>query len=313
LNAVLTTVAPIFGLIALGFAAARWRWLADTAGHGIAQFTFLIAMPALLFRTIVVSDMGDASPGLLLSSYFTTVAIIWGISALAWAFLLRRPVMEGAVFSMTASYGNIVLLGIPIAIGAYGDRATPTAAIIVSMHVAALWLAACIHLALAGRARISSPLEFARGVVREFTGNPIVVAIVLAGLWRMTGLGLHATLDRGMAMLTQASVPCALFAVGFTLAGFRIAGESSALLVSCTLKNFVMPLLAWVVTVHMFSVPLLPATIITLFAAMPTGTATYLFANSNGIAVETTSASVALSTAVSMVTLPIVLILLGQP
>lgn len=312
MNAVLGTVAPIFGLIALGFLAARFKWLADTAGRGIAQFTFLIAMPALLFRTIVVSSMGDASPGLLLSAYFTTVAVIWLLATLATHVVLKRPAEEGAVFAMTASYGNIVLLGIPIAIGAYGDRATPTAAIIVSMHVATLWLAACVHLAFAGRSQMS-PIQLIAAVIREFTRNPIVVAIVLAALWRITGLGLHATLDRGMALLAQASVPCALFAVGFTLAGFRIAGETSALGVSCVLKNVAMPILAWGVTVYGFGVPPLPATIITLFAAMPTGTATYLFANSNGIAVETTSASVALSTAVSMVTLPIVLILLGQP
>ncbi len=313
MSAVLDTVAPIFGLIALGFAAARWRWLADTAGNGIAQFTFLIAMPALLFRTIVVSNMGDASPGLLLSSYFATVAVIWFVANFATSFVLRRPKAEGAVFAMTASYGNIVLLGIPIAIGAYGERAMPTAAIIVSMHVAVLWLAACIHLALAARSQATTPIELAHAVVREFTRNPIVVAIVLAALWRATGLGLHGTLDRGMAMLSQASVPCALFAVGFTLAGFRIAGETRTLLVSCTLKNLAMPVLAWFMTVHVFGVPLLPATVITLFAAMPTGTATYLFANSNGIAIQTTSASVALSTAVSMITLPIVMILLGQP
>jgi len=313
LNAVLTTVAPIFGLIALGFIAARFGWLGAAAGTGIAEFTFLVAMPALLFRTISVSNMGDASPGLLLSSYFTTVACIWAIATAASLFLLRRPREESAVFAMTASYGNIVLLGIPIAIGAYGERATPTTAIVVSMHVSALWLAACVHLALVARSSQGSMRALAISVAKEFASNPIVVAIVLAALWRQTGLGLHVTLDRGMALLAQASVPCALFVVGFTLAGFRIVGETNALLVSCMLKNLVMPVLAWIVTVHVFGVPPLPATIITLFAAMPTGTATYLFASSNGIAVESTSANVALSTAVSMITLPIVLIVLGQP
>jgi predicted permease len=312
-NAILTTVAPIFGLIALGFFAARFKWLSDTAGKGIAEFTFLIAMPALLFRTIVVANLGDAPPGLLLTSYFATVAVIWTVATLASSLLLRRPAAEGAVFAMTASYGNIVLLGIPIALSTYGERAAPTAAIIVSMHVATLWLAACVHLALVERNRAGTPSELARSIVIEFARNPIVVAIVIGAVWRMTGLGLHATLDRAMSLLTQASVPCALFAVGFTLAGFRIVGETKALAVSCVLKNFVSPVAAWIVTVHLFGVPPLPAAVITLFAAMPTGTATFLFASCNGIAVETTSASVALSTAVSMATLPIVLLWLGQP
>lgn len=313
MNAIATTVAPIFGLIALGFAAARYNWLSPSAGKGIAEFTFLVAMPALLFRTIVVSSMGDTLPGQLLGSYFASVGIIWLAATLASLMILRRSPAEGAVFAMTASYGNIVLLGIPIALGAYGERAAPTAAIVVSVHVAALWLVACVHLALAERSRAGTPAELARSVVIEFAKNPIVVAIVLAALWRWTGLGLHVTVDRAMALLTQASVPCALFAVGFTLAGFRIAGETSTLAISCVLKNLLLPLIAWIMTFHVFGLPRLPATVITLFAAMPTGTATFLFASQNGLARETTSASVALSTAVSMVTLPIVLILLGQP
>lgn len=313
MSAVLTTVGPIFGLIALGFIAARFKWLAATAGKGIADFTFLIAMPALLFRTVVVADMGDARPALLLASYFTTVAIIWAVATAAASLLLRKPAAEGAVFAMTASYGNIVLLGIPIAIGAYGERATPTAAIIVSMHVSVLWLAACLHLALAERTRAGTLGQLARGVVMDFAQNPIVVALVIGVMWRATGFGLHVSADRMLALLTQAGVPCALFAVGFSLAGFRIAGEMRSLAVSFTLKNLITPVFAWVIVRHGFGVPVLPATVITLFAAMPTGTATYLFASRNELAVQTTSATVALSTAGGMITLPIALLLLGQP
>jgi malonate transporter and related proteins len=312
-NAVATTVAPIFGLIALGFLAARFQWLSASAGNGIAEFTFLVAMPALLFRTIVVSNMGDAQPELLLGSYFASVGVVWIVATLASLLFLRRPQAEGAVFAMTASYGNIVLLGIPIALGAYGESAAPTAAIVVSVHVAVLWLAACIHLALTDTSRSGTPAQMAKSVLIEFGRNPIVVAIVVAALWRATGLGLHVTADRGIQLLAQSSVPCALFAVGFTLAGFRITGEARALAVSSILKNLALPALAWFFTFHVFGLPRLPATVITLFAAMPTGTATFLFASQNGIAMETTSASVALSTAVSMVTLPIVLVLLGQP
>lgn len=312
-NTVATSVAPIFALIALGFAFARFGWLSATAGKGLAEFTFLVAMPALLFRTLVVSSMGDAPPALILGAYFTSIAILWSLATLLFLLFLRRPKEEGAVFAMTASYGNIVLLGIPIAIAAYGERAAPTAAIVVSTHVAILWLAACIHLALASRERLTSPVELARSVVVQFAKNPIVVAIVLGALWRSTGIGLHVTVDRTMQLLNQASVPCALFAVGFTLAGFKIAGETRSLAVSCALKNFALPVIAWLVCTQVFGLPPLPAAVITLFAAMPTGTATFLFASQNGLAVETTSASVALSTAVAMVTLPIVLLWLGQP
>jgi predicted permease len=313
LGFVIASVAPIFGLILLGLAAARLRWVSDFAGKGVTEFTFIIAMPALLFRSIVKADLGQTEPLLLLAAYFATVGVTWAIATLASAALLRRTPAEGAVFAMTASYGNIVLLGIPIALSAFGEQVAPTAAIVVSMHVATLWLAACFHLALVERQRTESLLQLLRSVVVEFSRNPIVVAIVVGALWRATGFGLDASIDRALAMLAQAGVPCALFAVGFGLRAFRLGGEASALLVSLALKNLVMPVLAWVLTIHVFGLSPLPAIVITLFAAMPTGTATYLFASRYGLATETTSASVALSTGVSMVTLPIALLLLGQP
>lgn len=310
---VIASVVPIFGLILLGLVAARFRWVSDTAGKGVTEFTFIIAMPALLFRSIAKADLGQSDPVLILAAYFATVAVIWALATVAAGAVLRRSPAEGAVFAMTAGYGNIVLLGIPIAVSAFGERAAPTAAIVVSMHVATLWLAACFHLALVERQQTASMLTLVRSVVVEFSRNPIVVAIVVGALWRVTGLGLDASIDRALSMLSQAGVPCALFAVGFGLRGFRLGGEASSLLTSLALKNLLMPILAWVLTVHVFGLPAISAIVVTLFAAMPTGTATYLFASRYGLAMETTSASVALSTGVSMLTLPIALLLLGQP
>jgi len=170
-----------------------------------------------------------------------------------------------------------------------------------------------VHLALTGKAQTGSWGGLARTIVVDFARNPIVVAIVIGLMWRMTDIGLHVSVDRMLSLLMQAGVPCALFAVGCSLSGFRIAGEMRTLVVSFVLKNLVSPVLAWIVVRHVFGVPLLPATIITLFAAMPTGTATFLFASRNDLAVQTTSATVALSTAGAMITIPLTMLLLGQP
>jgi hypothetical protein len=57
---VFTTVAPVFGLIVLGFLAARTRLLSEAARAGLTEFVFTIAVPMLIFRTIVTA----AAPGL---------------------------------------------------------------------------------------------------------------------------------------------------------------------------------------------------------------------------------------------------------
>ena len=170
-----------------------------------------------------------------------------------------------------------------------------------------------VHLAVVDGRHTGSFAGLIRSVVIDFVRNPIVVAIVLGAAWRAMGLGLGAPVERGLSLLAQAGIPCALFAVGFSLSAFRLGGDVNVLLAALVLKNMVMPALAWAMTFHVFGLPVLPAAVITVFAAMPTGTATYLFASRYDLAVPTTSASVALSTFAAMITLPIVLLLLSQP
>ena len=308
---VFTAAAPIFGLIALGYCAARWAWLSPAAGKALAEFAFVMAVPAILFRTMITADFGQTQPTAVLTGYFGTVAVVWGIGATIGRIALVRPPEESVVFAMTASYSNLVLLGIPIALSAYGNEAAAPAAVIVSVQVAGLWLAACLHLSIVSTRAREGWLELVQTVARDFARNPIVVAILIGGAWRLTGIGLHPALDRGLTMLAQAGVPTALLAVGFTIASFRLGGEVKALVASLVLKNAVMPLIGWAIAVPLLGLPRIAATVVILFCAMPTGTATYLFATRNGIALETTSASVGLSTGMSMLTIPIVLLLLG--
>jgi hypothetical protein len=54
-------VAPVFALIAAGYLAVLFRFVSETANKGISEFAFSIAIPALLFRTIVVSEFPSVS------------------------------------------------------------------------------------------------------------------------------------------------------------------------------------------------------------------------------------------------------------
>ena len=124
-------------------------------------------------------------------------------------------------------------------------------------------------------------------------------------------MGIRPELDRLLVLLTQAGVPCALVAVGLSLAQFKLGGEVRTLAAGLLLKNLLLPAIAWWSTRELLQLPALPSAVIVLFCAMPTGTATYLFATRNGLAVESTSAAVALSTAASLLTVPVLLWLLG--
>ena len=54
-------VAPVFALIALGYIAVRAGFVSEGANKGISEFAFSIAIPALLFRTVVISEFPAVS------------------------------------------------------------------------------------------------------------------------------------------------------------------------------------------------------------------------------------------------------------
>lgn len=113
-------------------------------------------------------------------------------------------------------------------------------------------------------------------------------------------------------LLGSAAIPCALVSLGLSLVGFRIVGQAPTLATILVLKLAAMPLIAWFVTRDVLDLPPLVAGVIILFAATPTGANAYLFARQHGRAVNSASASVALGTALSLVTASCVLLLLRQ-
>ena len=58
--------------------------------------------------------------------------------------------------------------------------------------------------------------------------NAIVLGLIAGSLWRVTGLGLHPIAERMLSMLADASVPTALFALGFRWPAIRCAAPGAA-------------------------------------------------------------------------------------
>ena len=70
-------VAPVFALIAPGYVSVLLRFVSEAANKGISEFAFTIAIPALLFRTIVMSEFPDVSAFEVWGAFYGALAITW--------------------------------------------------------------------------------------------------------------------------------------------------------------------------------------------------------------------------------------------
>ena len=300
-------VAPVFALIAAGYVAVLFRFVSETANKGISEFAFSIAIPALLFRTVVISEFPAVSAFHVWGAYYGSLALVW-FAALLISRLLRQEREDGPVFAIGAVYGNIVMLGIPLTLSALGSQAAGPMALILSVNTPLLWLCGTLQMAWTDRKRSGSAAALILPIVLDLARNPIMIALGLGLLWRLTGLGLHPVVDRTVELLAQAGPPTALIALGINLFRFEIRGAKLGIVAICALKLLAMPALAWILA-QLLQLPPLVTAVVVLFAAMPTGANAYIFAIQYQRLVNPVSGSVALGTLLAAATLPVIVLL----
>jgi malonate transporter len=296
MSSVLTIVAPVFGLIVIGYLSGRFNLISETATKGITDFAFTLAIPALLCRTVASAEFGGLSPLGIIGSFYGAGFLTWATAALATVLLLKRPAADAPAIGMTSTFGNSVMLGIPLAIGVYGAAATPVIALIVSIHAPTWWLTGMLHASATGDFKGQSPARILKETLHDLFRNPIVIGILAGALWRITGQPLPAVLDRLLQLMAQASVPTALVALGLSLINFEIKGQVPTLTAVILLKLVWMPAMAWLLATYVFQADDMTRGIITIVAAMPTGANAFLFATRLNRAINSTSGAVALGT-----------------
>ncbi|MEQ8824605.1 MAG: AEC family transporter [Filomicrobium sp.] len=304
---VLSIIAPVFGLIAIGFLFGRLQWLSPTAEKGVSEFAFNLAIPALLFKTIATMELGDVSVAGVWLSFYGAIATAYLLSVLGTKFVLKRPMLDGASIAMSTVFGNAVMLGIPISLTTFGTPAAAPLALILSVHAPSLWLATTLHARMADRQVGVGLSTVAARLFDDLSHNPIILGIVAGVLWRLFGFTMPDVGLKVLNLLAQAGVPAALVALGLSLVRFQIKGQVPTLTMIIALKLLAMPIVAFSLGYFVLGLDPVSLGVVTIVAAAPTGANAYIFANKNGRAVNSASGAVALGTVLSAITMTVVL------
>ena len=308
----LSIVVSIFGLIGLGYAAARSGLLAASVGDGLSSFVFTLAIPLLLFETLVTADFHDISPWRVWAAYFVPFAIVWTMSHLMARRIFGRDERAGIVAGVSAAYSNSVLLGVPLIQAAYGESGIVFAIAIIAVHTPLMMLASILlnerALAASGdAARAASRADAFRRLAHMLATNPIVVGIVAGLLWRLAGLQIPAVVAAVIDPLARSAGPLALFASGMALVKFGMARQIAPATAIATLKLLALPALVFAAASAIGLSPLGIA-VVTLIAACPTGVNAFLIASRLGTGEALASNALLISTAAGVVTVSLWLV-----
>lgn len=296
----LAIVFPIFAIVLVGWLARHFRVVDASAFRALRDVVFYLTMPAFLFSSILNGPPFDFLG--VSTVYFGACLAIFGL-ALGLARALGMPIARAAMLGLNSSYGNTVMIGIPVAVSALGAEALPPLLAIVALHSAILLpLAGVLMEAEVEGAARRGPFRVAVGTLTGALRNPIILAIILAFLWRGFGLPLPGPLTELLRMLGAAATPLALLCLGGTLPALNLRVLGAETLIATVLKLFVLPVLVWGLGTWMHLSPL-PLAAAILTAAMPTGANAFLLAHRNDELIEVSAGTVLVSTMISVLTI----------
>ena len=294
-------VLPFFGLIFLGFFVARITHQPVEALGWMNTFIVYVALPALFFQLLAKTPFERLTEWtFILGAVFSTYAIFLIMFAGSMLFA-GRNIAESTIKGLAAAYGNIGYMGPGLALLVFGPEAAVPVALIFCFENIIHFAVAPMMMALSGGEK-TSPLQLAWGVLRKIVLHPFIIATAVGVAAAYLQLRPPLPIERLLEYLSAAAAPCALFAMGVTLALRPLKRIPHELAPIAFLKLVLHPLVCYVVLswVGNFSEIWLFSAV--LLAALPTATNVFVLAQQYHVWVERASASILLTTCISVAT-----------
>ena len=310
---VVSSMLPVVLLIAIGFAAGRLRLIRGEAVRDLSNLVFLVLVQALLFRTMATAHLERLD--------LRSVALYYIVAgAMFFALLFIQGLnSRSAVVALAAIFSNTLMIGVPLVQLAYGQAGLVHLFTLISMHaLVLLTLATIVIELLVAREQAANGQQGHRPIaatvaraVKNAILHPVPLPIIAGFLYSLTGLGLHPVVERPLKLLGDAFGPVALVLVGVTLAqtaiGPHLRGATGISLLKCVVHPLLMALAGWALGLSGLAL-----SVMVVAAALPVGANVFLFSQRYHKAEELVTASLAVSTAVAVVTVSITMAFLAR-
>lgn len=293
----LLQVLSLFLLMLAGLGAAKFRILDEKGLKGLNTLVLFFAQPAMILFKL----QQDADPQLvadLVWVFVLTCATIALAGVVSFRLFAKEPAQRRSVLTNLAMVSNCGYMGYPVITAALGDHALIYAVVFVAAFNLMCWtLGAYFY----GGAKAMQP--------KKLLTNPSLIAIAAGLTLFFTGLRLPSFMNNALDMMGSVTTPVAMFVIGARLVSLRPAHlRDVKLLIVCALRLVIFPALLLL----LFLTPLPPMVVKSVFVctAMPCAALTAMQSEVFDCDRNLASRGVALSTALSMATVPLMLLLL---
>ena len=307
---VVSALLPVVLLISFGFVAGRTRLVRGDSVRDLSSLVFLVLSQALLFRTMATSHVEQLDFSPVMQYFLVAGALFFGM------LVVYGGNSRASVMALAGIYSNTLMIGVPLVGLVYGQSGQVLLFTLISLHALILLSLATlvleVQVAREHAARSGASLSIWRTVgsaIKTSIIHPVPMPILLGIAYSLTGWGLPSVIDKPLLLLSGAFGPMALLLVGITLSqtpvGTHFMPALRLSLVKTVLHPLLMAAVGWVLGLRGLQLG-----VMVLAAALPIGANVFLFSQRYRKEEDMITAAVAVSTAVTLVTITVVLALL---
>ncbi len=299
---VLGLVLPFFGMILLGAVLARLTRQPLEALGWMNTFIIYAALPALFFQLVARTPVEQLTEWSFVAGSVFATFMMFCLMCGGSMLLSRSTIAESTIKGLAAAYGNIGYMGPGLAMLAFGAPAAVPVALIICAENIFHFVITPLMMALSGSDKEPIGTILSRAA-RRIVLHPFIIATALGIVAAVLQVQPPQPVNRLLDYLAQAAAPCALFAMGVTLALRPLKRVPHELGWIAGLKLILHPIACYVVLSLVGDFPDVWVFSAVLLAGLPTATNVFVLAQQYGVWVDRASASVVVTTTLSVVTL----------
>jgi predicted permease len=294
-------VLPFFGLILIGYVVAKWKQMPTDALGWLNIFIIYVSLPALFYKLIAKTPIEQLTRfDFIATDIAATYTVFVVIFVIGW-LARRATVAEATVQGLAAAYGNIGYMGPGLALLAFGEAAAVPVALIFCFENMLHFMVAPSLIALGGGDR-RPIMSVVRDVVLRIVLHPFIIATAVGFAAAALHYKAPLPLQRLIDYLAQAAAPCALFAMGVTLALRPLKRIPAEIGYIVPAKLVLLPALMYLYLSAAGNFDHVWVETAVLLAALPTATNVFVIGQQYGVWQERASATVLITTLFSVLT-----------
>jgi len=290
----------LFIIMAVGFYAKKKKFLNKTVDKGLSELLLNVTLPFMIITSFNIKyqpEMVSNAQKILIYSFLIHISLIF----ISKIFFFRSPKTKQQVFRFITIFSNVGFMGYPVLESIYGGIGVFYAAIFNIAFNILVWTI--------GVMLFTGEKDFKS--MRKAVLNPAILAVIFGVILFAFSIRLPLPIENAIKLVGATTTPISMIIVGSMLAEmkFKDAFSDFSVYYASLVRLLLVPMIIYVV-LKLLKVDDLLLNICVILQAMPAAVMAPLIAEKYGGDNLLASQCVFITTIVSAVTIPIVILFL---